>query len=286
MPEATTIDPRTTMGTVRLIVADLSRGSRFYQRVLGLRELGRDGDSVALGVDGAALVELTGRPDAAPRPARSTGLFHLAILVPSRPELGRALHRIVGAGWRLSGASDHLVSEALYLRDPEGNGIEIYRDRPRERWYADGRVRMATLPLDVDELARDAAEGTSADDMAPDTRVGHVHLQVADLADTDAFYRGVLGFEVTVRDYPGALFFSAGGYHHHVGANTWASAGAPTPPAGSAGLSSFDVVLPSAEEVERVAGRVREAGLTIEPVEGGVRTDDPSGNRLVLTASG
>jgi catechol 2,3-dioxygenase len=287
VPEATTIDPRTTVGTVRLVVADIAGTGRFYQRVLGLRELRCDGDSVALGVDGAALVELTGRPDAPPRPARSTGLFHLAILVPGRPELARALHRMIGAGWRLSGASDHLVSEALYLRDPEGNGIEIYRDRPRERWYAEGRVRMATLPLDLDGLARESGPPPSgADGMPPEARVGHVHLQVADLAETDAFYRGILGFEVTVRDYPGALFFSAGGYHHRVGANTWAGAGAPPPPAGSAGLSSFDVVLPSAEEVERVAARARDTGFPAEPVEGGVRTRDPSGNSLVLTASG
>jgi catechol 2,3-dioxygenase len=287
VPQATTIDPRTTLGTVRLVVADLSTATRFYEQALGLRQLRRDGDIVALGVDGAALVELTGRPDAPRRPAPSTGLFHLAILVPSRLDLARALHRLVGAGWRLSGASDHLVSEALYLRDPEGNGIEIYRDRPRERWYADGRVRMPTLPLDLDALAREADPIPSgADGMPSDTRVGHVHLQVADLAETEGFYRRILGFEVTVRDYPGALFFSAGGYHHHVGTNTWASAGASAPPAGTAGLSSFDVVLSHGDEVERVAARAREAGVAATPVEGGVGIDDPSGIRLVLTASG
>jgi catechol 2,3-dioxygenase len=269
---------------VRLIVADLARARGFYERALGLRDLGADGDTARLGADGAALVELTGRPDAPRRPSRSTGLFHFAILVPSRLELARALHRLVDAGWPLSGASDHLVSEALYLRDPEGNGIEVYRDRPRERWYAERKVRMATLPLDLDGLAREAgAAAPAADDMPPDTRVGHVHLQVADLAETEAFYRGMLGFEVTVRDYPGALFFSAGGYHHHVGANTWGSAGAPAPPAGSAGLSSFEVVLPSAAELERVCARAREAGAATQPIESGVRLSDPSGTRLVLT---
>jgi catechol 2,3-dioxygenase len=283
----TTIDPRTRVGTVRLIVADLAGARGFYERALGLRELGGDGETARLGAGAGPLVELIGRPDAPPRPSRSTGLFHFAILVPSRVELARALHRLADAGWPLSGASDHLVSEALYLRDPEGNGIEIYRDRPRERWYADGMVRMATLALDLDALAAEpGAAKPGADGMAPATRVGHVHLQVAELADAEAFYRGGLGFEVTVRDYPGALFFSAGGYHHHVGANTWGSRGAPPPPAGSAGLSSFDVVLPDAAELERVAARARDAGAAAQPVADGIRIDDPSGNGLILTTAG
>ena len=271
---------------MRLIVADLARASRFYERALGLRELHRRGETVGFGAGGVAMVELTGRPDAPPRPARSSGLFHFAILVPGRVELAAALHRLADAGWPLSGASDHLVSEALYLRDPEGNGIEIYRDRPPERWYADGKVRMATLPLDLDGLASEACGAELQPVMPSEARIGHVHLQVAGLPDTETFYHRTLGFEVTVRDYPGALFFSAGGYHHHVGANTWGSAGAPAPPPGAAGLSSFDIVLPSAGALERVAQRVREAGAGAEPDEGGVLVADPSGNRIVLTIAG
>ncbi|MGI8597046.1 MAG: VOC family protein [Thermoleophilaceae bacterium] len=170
------------------------------------------------------------RSQAPPPPRWSSGLFHLALLVPSRAELARAVRRVTGAGGRFTGASDHLVSEALYLNDPEGNGIEIYRDRPREEWeHTGGEVRMSTLALDLDAVMAELPAGDGPDGMPPGTVMGHVHLSVADLAETESFYADVLGFDVTVRSYPGALFLSAGGYHHHVGANTWTSAGVPAP---------------------------------------------------------
>jgi catechol 2,3-dioxygenase len=248
------------IGAVRLRVADVEVVQGFYEQTIGLRTLERDGDVVRLGA-GAPLVELVADPSAPPAPARSTGLFHLAILVPSRPELARAVSRVVAAGARFTGASDHFVSEALYLRDPEGNGIEIYRDRPRTEWEYEpnGEIRMGTVALDLDAVMAELPEEADAG-MPGDTVIGHVHLQVAELAATERFYAGELGLDVTVRGYPGALFLSRDGYHHHVGANTWVSAGAPAPPAGSRGLEWFEL---------------RDSGE-------GVVTD-PSGNRVLLS---
>jgi catechol 2,3-dioxygenase len=270
---------------VRLNVADLDRAQRFYENAIGLRFLDRTTDVVRLGSDeGAAVVELAGRPDAPRRPAGTTGLFHLAILVPSRVELGRALRRVAGAGWRLTGASDHLVSEALYLRDPEGNGIEIYRDRPREQWrYEGGQLQMDTLPLDLDGLLDEAsATDPGADGMPSGTRIGHVHLNVAELSAAEGFYAGLLGFEVTVRGYPGALFLATGAYHHQIGVNTWAGAGAATPPPGSLGLGWFEIALQDASRLDRAAQRLREAGFDTQSHDEGLRTADPSGNGILL----
>ena len=177
---------------------------------------------------------------------------------------------MVAAGWRLSGASDHLVSEALYLSDPEGNGIELYRDRPRDEWPVVGdSLQMDTLRSTSDLLGEvDEANGDDAG-MPAGTTLGHVHLQVSDLAAAEAFWAEALGFDVTVRGYPGALFVSAGGYHHHVGLNTWAGVGAPPPPDGARGLVRFEVVLPD-DEVEAAAGRLGRV-TTVEKVEGRAR---------------
>jgi catechol 2,3-dioxygenase len=282
-PGTERIHPDAGIGTVALTVADLDRTAAFYERAIGLRSVDRDGKVARLGVEpGLPLVALWREPAAPPRPPRTTGLFHQAILVPTRADLARALERVARAGGSFTGASDHLVSEALYLADPEGNGIEIYRDRPREEWSrADGEIRMATQPLDLAGLMGEVPDGPD-EGMPPGTRVGHVHLQVAHLAAAEAFYHGVLGFDVTVRSYPGALFVSAGGYHHHVGLNTWAGEGIPPPPPGVRGLRTFAVTLPSDEEVARAAARVRAAGLQVEPRGRGFLVADPSANRVVL----
>jgi catechol 2,3-dioxygenase len=282
------IDPGTTLGPVRLTVGDLEGLRGFYRDTIGLTELEPSNGVVRLGTgdpsDGA-IVELAGDPDAPPRPRGTSGLFHLAILVPSRPDLARALQRVADSGWRLSGASDHLVSEALYTSDPEGNGIELYRDRPRDQWpVRDGVLQMDTLPLDLDgvlgELRREDAEAP----MPHGTRIGHVHLNVGDLTAAEAFYSGALGFDVMVRGYPGALFVSAGGYHHHLGLNTWVGEGAPPPPPGSRGLREFEVVLPDAAALAAEEDRLREAGFEPSREGGRVRAADPSGNQIVLTA--
>jgi catechol 2,3-dioxygenase len=282
----TPIAADTAPGAVSLTVADLNRSRAFYEGAMGLHAQELEDGALALAAPNAeTLVRLYGDPTARALDRRATGLFHLAILLPSRVDLGHALIRLSQARWPLDGASDHLVSEALYLSDPDGNGIEIYRDRPRDEWRHDhGRLQMATLPLDlrsiIGELGPDPAPQPT---VSPDTVMGHVHLQVADLGDAEAFYHGVLGFDVTVRGYPGALFVSAGGYHHHLGLNTWNSAGAGPAPPGAVGLHSYEVLLPDAAELERVRRRVDAAGLAMEADSSGSATlRDPSGNRVVL----
>jgi catechol 2,3-dioxygenase len=284
------IDPATSMGPVRLTVAELERARDFYRDAIGLTELPSANGAVRLGAGDRRVVELVGDPAAAPRPRGTSGLFHLAILVPTRADLARALQRVAEAGWRLSGASDHLVSEALYLSDPEGNGIEIYRDRPREEWpVRDGVLQMDTLPLDLDGVLSELRREDSSAGMPEGTRIGHVHLNVGDLEAAEAFYSGALGFDVTVRGYPGALFVSAGGYHHHLGLNTWAGEGAPPAPEGSRGLREFEIVVPTSSSLEELENRLSEKGVQARPSGEGNETAlhlvDPSGNRVALAAA-
>ncbi len=292
MPAETVIAPTTTIGAVHLRVSDLDRSQSFYERVLGLNASEQPDGSILLG--GAArlppLLSLVGDSSATPRDPRQTGLFHFAILVPTRRDLAVALVRLAQNGWRLSGASDHLVSEALYLDDPDGNGIEIYHDRDRSEWRrdADGRPEMATLPLTLDGLL--AELDTTPIDPAADafmpagTRIGHVHLQVAELREIEQFYASVLGFEVTVRGYPGALFVAADGYHHHIGLNTWNSRGGNAPGPRSVGLRSYEVRLGSDDALGAVMARLEAAGATLEPTASGATlVRDPSGNALLLS---
>jgi catechol 2,3-dioxygenase len=283
-----TLPPDTHIGSVHLTVADLDSQRSFYERALGLEVLQRDGQTVRLGPPGGSVIlELTGDPDAPRRPYGTTGLYHFAVLVPSRPDLGQALRRVIEAGWRFTGASDHLVSEALYLNDPEGNGIEIYRDRPRDQWQRsdEGVLQMATMPLDLEGVLGeiDGSQPVPAR-IAPGTSIGHIHLQVANLRDAEAFYADALGFDVMVRTYPGALFVSAGGYHHHIGLNTWESAGGSPPPEGATGLRSFEVVLPSSEDAERVAAQARAAGAEVSTSDGTAIVLDPWRDAVLLTA--
>ena len=282
------IDPNTNIGSTHLTVADLARSERFYTSVLGFRPLTRTNDTLTLTADGATpLLALTELPGAPPKPARATGLYHFAILTPSRLDLARSLRRLAEMRYPLSGASDHLVSEALYLDDPDGNGIEIYRDRPRAEWpRPGGQIQMATDPLDIDgilgELERDDQPW---DGLAATTTIGHMHLHVADLKAAEAFYHGVLGFDIIVRYGPSALFVSAGGYHHHIGLNTWAGVGAPPAPAGSAGLRYFIVRLPNQAALDAVLARVREADIGIEDHADGALVRDASRNAVVLATA-
>jgi catechol 2,3-dioxygenase len=281
------IPPDTSIGKVRLRVADLEDLTTFYERVVGLQAVERGDDVTRLGAaDGESLIELVEAPDASPAPSFSTGLFHLAILVPDRAELARSLQRVAGAGWRLTGASDHLVSEALYLQDPEGNGIEIYHDRPRDEWRRNGdELAMATLPLDIEGVMGELeADERQANGMPGGTTMGHVHLQVADIPAAERFYNRGLGLDVMVRSYPGALFLSAGGYHHHLGLNTWQSQGAPPPPKDALGLDRYELVLPSAAERDSAADRLAEVGADAQRLDEGVLATDPSGNRVLLAA--
>ncbi len=289
------LSPTLSLGPLRLTVNDAVGVAAFYERTIGLTRIAdaTDDDGVvrlgAADPTRPALVELIEDAAAAPRARHSCGLFHLALLVPDRGALAQALRRVANAGWQLDGASDHLVSEALYLSDPEGNGIELYRDRPRAEWRRDasGELAMATLPLDLEELLATGRAGTGP---APDvgmptgTTLGHVHLQVSDLATAEAFYVDALGFDVTVRSYPGALFVAAGGYHHHLGLNTWASAGGPPADPAARGLRDFAIHFGDADERDRATSRLAEAGYALREERDAAVATDPFGISVRLRA--
>jgi catechol 2,3-dioxygenase len=255
---------------VVLTVRDLPGVADFYQRTLGLIDLSRSTDRVALGVDGRTVLDLIGDPAARQATPREAGLFHTAFLMPSRPALARWLIHAANSGVQLQGASDHLVSEAIYLADPEGNGIEVYVDRPRDRWHgADGAIRMATERLDLNDLARAADAPWSG---APDGMVvGHVHLQVGAVPEAEAFYSGQLGLPVMAR-YPGAAFYGSGGYHHHIATNVWNSRGAGLRNQPSTGLTELVLAVDTAE-----LDAIRARG-------GSDRMSDPWGTKVTLEA--
>lgn len=270
----------TRLGAVRLQVSDLDRSIRYYETVLGLRTLGRDADSAALAPQGGAntLLELHARPGVTPAPPRATqGLFHFAILVPDRPALGRFLGHLADLGAR-AGMADHLVSEAIYLTDPDGLGIEVYADRPRSSWRvsespAGSELAMTTEPLDAADVVA-AGRGEPWTGMPAGTTMGHVHLHVGDLDEAGAFYHAALGFDKIVWSYPGALFLSAGGYHHHLGTNTWSRG--PNPSPDQARLLSWDIIVPSSEDAKAAAASIAAGGYRVdEDGDGAWRAVDP-----------
>lgn len=277
------IVPNTSLGPVHLTVADLGRSIDYYGSAIGLSVLERSNGRASLGTGETELLALVAEPGA--RPARGhTGLFHAALLLPDRPSLARWLAHAVRDRVQLTGLSDHYVSEAIYLRDPDEHGLEIYADRPREHW--EGQVdRMGTWPLDVDDLLSVLEDpATEPFDGLPDgTVVGHVHLRVAEIPGVVAFYRDVLGFDLMAALGDQAAFLSAGGYHHHIGANTWESRGASPPPPGSAALRHATIMLPTAEERDRVLTRIDESGQEPEQHPDGPLVRDPSGNALILS---
>lgn len=276
------IDARTIMGAVVLKVADLDRSLRFYRDVLGFSLIDEEDSGVRIGTPGGrVLLELREDRAASPRPRGTTGLYHAAILVPTRGDLGRLLARLVEAGIPL-GQSDHLVSEALYLSDPDGNGLELYRDRPRDEWsWKGGRVAMSVDPLDLRSLLDEGRRGDWIG-LPEGTVMGHVHLNVADLQEAEAFYHGILGFDI-VASLPGALFVSAGGYHHHLGLNTWESRGGGPAPEKSVGLERFTILLPEEAAVAECRVRCEAAGLSIEEATAGFDILDPWRNRVRIT---
>ncbi len=277
------IHPETQMGGLTLRVADLNRSLQFYEGVLGFHRISKDGTRAVLGAEGTPpLLTLQELPGARPMPLRASGLYHFAILVPSRADLGRSLRRLIDAGIEI-GQGDHLVSEALYISDPDGNGIEIYRDRPRSTWKWNGStVRMATDPVDIQGVLAEGARDTRPWTGLPaGTRIGHMHLQVSDTQKAADFYHGVLGFDITAQ-MPGAVFLSAGGYHHHLGANSWNSRGAGPAPAGTAGLESFVIEVPDAQEQERLAERLTQAGVPVTRSDGRLLLRDPWNNQVII----
>jgi catechol 2,3-dioxygenase len=272
------LDPSTHIGPVALTVADLARSVDFYENALGLRAVERDTDRAVLATPGRPLLELVEATAARPKPAGVPGLYHFAVLLPSRAALGQLLRRLIEVEHPIGGASDHLVSEAIYLSDPDGNGIEIYRDRSRETWHFDrGAVRMAVDPLDLQGIYDEGVGEWTG--IAPGTQMGHVHLQVGDVEEARRFYVDLIGFDVMAA-LPGARFVSAGGYHHHIGVNSWQTRGAGAPPPGFAGLRHFVILAPGATNA--VAERLAAAGVSAERDGAVLRFRDPWNNGIEL----
>jgi catechol 2,3-dioxygenase len=276
---------QTHIGTVRLQVADLERSLEYYQGVLGLRVRSRDEQHASLGTEGASrpLVELFEQRGVQPVPRGGLlGLYHFAVLLPDRAALGRFVAHLTALGVH-AGSADHAVSEAIYLTDPDGLGIEVYADRPRAAWRTDAtrQLFMTTAPLDVRGLVA-ASGGEAWTGMPPGTTIGHVHLHVGDLVAAEAFYHRALGFDKVVWTYPGALFLSAGGYHHHLGTNTWSSG----PPAGEhhARLLSWDLVVPQRADAEAAARSLADAGHSPAAVSGAFTVADRWGTPLRIVA--
>ncbi len=278
-----TIPAQTRMGAVHLTVSSLERSLEYYRDSIGLEVLDTGDGRATLGAGSTRLLELVELPGAQPAPGR-TGLFHFALLLPDRRSLALWLAHAVRTRVRLAGASDHFVSEAIYLSDPDRHGIEIYADRPRELWEGDVAARMGTDPLDLEGLLGelDDPETSPFDRQPGGTAMGHVHLQVSQIPPSVEFYRDLLGFGL-MAEYGGqAAFLSAGGYHHHVGANTWRSGGAGPPPAGAAALRRFEIVLPDAAARDHLVERIAAGGQAVEEHEDGPLARDPSGNAFTL----
>lgn len=298
LPQAQTqahfaIHPATRMGHVHLTVADLDRQVEFYREVIGLKLHRREGTTAGLGVGKEDLLRLT-EVRSARRYRGTTGLYHFAVLLPSRRELARAIARLFSLRYR-NYPTDHVMTQTTYLDDPEGNGIEIYADTPEEGTFAivngefvvhdaRGVRRSGRDPLDVEALLRELAPNDTLDAPMPaGTKIGHVHLHVADVGAAVHFYHDLLGFDTMgLSQRMGAAFVSAGGYHHHIGLNTWVGEGAPSPPPDALGMRYFTVVLPSETELDRVAERVQQAGIATEQTKAGILVRDPSRNGLML----
>ncbi|MFC4076656.1 VOC family protein [Salinithrix halophila] len=284
-PVKKTIHPSTTISHVHLTVGDLERSLRFYRDTLGLQILEKNLRIVRLTADGVIpLITLEEETDAQPKPPGTMGLYHFAILLPERTDLARCLQHLLEIELPL-GASDHQFSEALYLKDPDGNGIEIYTDRPRNQWRQNEKDKLPAVsdPLDMAGLLSLAGNRTW-NEFPEKTRIGHIHLHVGDLKKAEQFYCEGLGFEPTIR-WNGALFVAAGGYHHHIGLNTWAGEGAPPPPPKSVGLQHFSLIAPNWEEIKRVAQQLKGLGIPIEVQEETLWVTDPFGIRIQLSAA-
>lgn len=267
---------------MHLTVADLERSEAFYTSQVGLSVLARDATELTLGADRRPLLVLEEEPGA--KPARgAAGLFHSALLLPERADLARWLAHAIRDRVALTGLSDHFVSEAIYLDDPDGHGIEIYADRPRSLWEGQVAERLTVEPLDVEALLGSLDEQPGTFDGVPrDTQMGHVHLRVSDIEGSIGFYHDLLGFELMADLGPDAAFFGASGYHHHIGANTWDSRGAPVAGPGAARLRKATILLPDGDSLGRVVDRLSSAGYAPEASDDTILVRDPSGIALAL----
>ena len=285
LPKGYRLPEAARVGQVRLQVADLERSLEFYRQILGFHVLQRENGRASLGAgdNGQVLVELLERKGARRAGRGLLGLFHFAILLPDRAALGRFVRHLAETGTR-AGAGDHLVSEAFYLTDPDGLGIEVYADRPQSTWQRIGReIMMTTDPVDVDSIVGAAGE-TRWTGMPEGTVIGHVHLHVGNLDEAKAFYSEALGFDRTTWSYPGALFMSAGGYHHHLATNTWAGATARPPAEEDARLIDWSLELPTSDDVMAAVGSVGSAGYSVQATGADTLIEDPWGTRVRLCA--
>ncbi|MFN3982274.1 MAG: VOC family protein [Caldilinea sp.] len=281
------MDPAMRCGAVRLVVRDLDRSLRYYQGRIGLRLLRNEDRTAALGANESELLTLVEQPDALPVQRGRTGLYHFALLTPDRVALSRVLNHLIATQTPIDGASDHGVSEALYLSDPDGHGIEIYRDRPQREWpFVKGSLGMTTDPLDVRGLAAADRTRTPWEGIDPRTMMGHIHLHVANLAAAERFYVDLLGLDLMQRFGGQAAFVSAGGYHHHLGLNTWAGIGAPPPPKSAARLLDFQLIVPDSTILMRIIEQLQFFGIEANTTADGWSVLDPSGNRILLNHLG
>jgi catechol 2,3-dioxygenase len=282
-PPAYRLPSKTHVGAVHLLVSDLARSLEYYEHVVGLRPLAAEHRRAVLGSqDERPLVELQTRASVTPARRGAFGLYHFAILLPDRPSLGRFATHIASLGMRV-GMADHLVSESLYLWDPDGLGIEVYADRPRSAWKRNGReLAMATDPLDIDTVIAEGA-GVTWSGAPAGTTMGHVHLHVGSLESAEAFYPRALGFDKMVWSYPGALFMASSGYHHHLGTNVWSPGPPPAPD--HAQLLEWELVLPSIADVAAVGQSLRAAGYHAEHDAHTLVTADPWHTRMRILAS-
>lgn len=276
-------EPNTFVSQVNLKVANLERSLTFYQEVIGLQVLQQTNSTADLTADGkTVLVSIQQPDDVVSKLARTTGLYHFALLLPTRADLGRLLKHFLQVRYPLQGASDHLVSEAIYLADPDGNGIEVYADRPASDWsWNNGEVEMATVALDAESLLAEGEE-EEWNGMPSGTIMGHIHLHVSELQKTEEFYTKGLGFEIVTRYGGQALFISTGKYHHHIGLNTWNGVGAPPAAENSVGMESYTMVFPSDEKRKQILSQLKEMGVAVTEEKGAYITADPSGNRIRL----
>jgi catechol 2,3-dioxygenase len=269
-----------SLGRVRLRIANLERSLEFYAGRMGLHVREQDDRSAQLAAAPGAppIISLQQLPGTLPRPEYAIGLYHFAILFPNRSLLGQKVLDLLDAKWPFTGFADHGVSEAAYLSDPDGNGVELYSDRPRADWPGrSDSITMYTRPLDLNNLFAAAADADLA--LTNRTRMGHIHLHVSNLERARQFYQDVVGFEVTNDEFPGALFLAAGGYHHHLGTNTWARR---TADPDAAGLLDWLLHVPGDEAKSLLRQRLETGGVVIEPASEGWRVSDPDGNALII----
>ena len=282
MTLTTQLPDAASIGSATLSVKNLDRSIAFYQKVIGLKPLLVSDDAAFMGVNDPFLI-LVEKPNAAPQSPRSTGLYHIAILLPTRKDLARLIRHIAVTKYPLEGYADHRVSEAFYLADPDGHGLELYRDRPRAEWRMNGdQLEMGNDPIDLGEFFSEVEDDQTPYIGAPDgTRIGHMHLKVGDAAQAVDFYTRVIGF-TTMQLWHGAGFVAAGGYHHHLGLNHWNSRGGSAPPETCTRLESWMIRVPTLADVDAAAARCEAAGIQVRRQDGAAYTSDPWGTEVCI----